>query len=86
MRKTRIVVVFGLLALFVASAASVAAALACHGPFYTNWGTWDSATSTCSGVVLNECDWEGGEEAIIQRIIVSGTSCRAKYVCCTDPQ
>ena len=83
MRITRTTIVLAVLALLVATASVVAAAAACHGPFYTNWGSWDQATETCSGVVFNQCEVE--ETILITKLIVSGTSCRVKYNCCIDP-
>lgn len=87
MRKTRIVVALALLALFVASAASVAAALTCHGPFYTNWGNWDGlpdgSQGVCSGYSYTQCQAE--EEVVFVKLIVNGTFCRVKYNCYKDP-
>ncbi len=79
--RTRLTLALALAVLVLLGAAAVPAPT-CHGPKYAD-GTWDAATSTCDNVTF-VC--EQGEDVIIRRVTVSGTTCTVKYFCCEDYQ
>lgn len=82
MRITRPILLSVVLALSVGSAGTAVAALACHGPFYTD-GTYNPITATCT---LADDKCAADEDMFIRTLTIDGTSCWAKYYCCQDPQ
>ena len=78
MRLTRPILLSAVLALSIGSASAAVAALACHGPFYADGtvvGSDCHVTVTCPD----------GEEPVVHKVTVDGTTCRVKYSCCKDP-
>ena len=78
MHLTRTILASVVLAVSIGSASAAVAALACHGPFYAD-GTVVGSDCHVTAVCAD------GEEPVVHKVTVDGTTCRVKYSCCKDP-